>query len=125
MKNVAKRIIVGVAITVAAVLVPGAAYYYAAATRLAEQRDELPSVSIITSEQTAAKSGDEQTLRLQSPSRSNSMTNLKNPTHTDTTAERPPVDDYAIIDEVVREKLIDAQTPGYQAEFDDAGRITI
>ncbi len=27
------------------------------------------------------------------------------------------VDDYKIIDQVVDEKLIDAQTPGFQAEF--------
>jgi len=53
------------------------------------------------------------------------MTNPKNPTHTDTTAERLPVDGSASATKVVRKKLIDAQTPGYQAEFDDAGRITI
>ena len=33
-------------------------------------------------------------------------------------AERPPVDDYANATEALREKLTDAQTPGYQAEFD-------
>jgi len=46
MKNVAKRITVGAAIAVAAVLVPAAAYY-AASARLAEPRDEQPSVPII------------------------------------------------------------------------------
>ena len=35
-----------------------------------------------------------------------------------TAAERPPVDDYANATEALREKLTDAQTPGYQAEFD-------
>lgn len=28
-----------------------------------------------------------------------------------------PTDDFKIIDQVVNEKLIDAQTPGFQAEF--------
>jgi len=46
------------------------------------------------------------------------MTDPKNPTNTDTTAERPPVDDSASTTGALREKLIDAQTPGYQAEFD-------
>ena len=46
------------------------------------------------------------------------MTDPKNQTNTDTTAELPPVDDYASATEALREKLTDAQTPGYQAEFD-------
>ena len=46
------------------------------------------------------------------------MTDPKNQTNTDTTAELPPVDDYATATEALREKLTDAQTPGYQAEFD-------
>ena len=33
-------------------------------------------------------------------------------------AELPPVDDCASATEALREKLTDAQTPGYQAEFD-------
>ena len=46
------------------------------------------------------------------------MTDPKNPTNTDATAERPPVDDYANATEALREKLTDAQTPGYQVELD-------
>jgi hypothetical protein len=48
------------------------------------------------------------------------MTSPKNQTNasTDATAELPPVDDYTSATEVLREKLTDAQTPGYQAEFD-------
>ena len=46
------------------------------------------------------------------------MTDPKNQTNTDATAELPPVDDYANATEALREKLTDAQTPGYQAEFD-------
>jgi len=46
------------------------------------------------------------------------MTDLKKQTNTDTTAERPPVDDSASATEALRNKLIDAQTPSYQAEFD-------
>ncbi|EDB8709741.1 conjugal transfer protein TraD [Salmonella enterica subsp. enterica serovar Schwarzengrund] len=46
------------------------------------------------------------------------MIDPKNQTTTDTTAELPPVDDYASATEALREKLTDAQTPGYQAEFD-------
>ena len=46
------------------------------------------------------------------------MTDPKNQTNTDATAERPPVDDYAKATEALREQLTDAQTPGYQAEFD-------
>jgi len=45
------------------------------------------------------------------------MTDPKNPTNTDTTAERPPADNPASATEALREKLIDAQKPGYQAEF--------
>ena len=46
------------------------------------------------------------------------MTDPKNQTNTDATAELPPVDDYANATEALRKKLTDAQTPGYQAEFD-------
>ena len=46
------------------------------------------------------------------------MTDPKNQTNTDATAELPPVDDYANASEALREKLTDAQTPAYQAEFD-------
>ena len=48
------------------------------------------------------------------------MTDPKNQTNqTNTTdAALPPVDDYATATEALREKLADAQTPGYQAEFD-------
>lgn len=46
------------------------------------------------------------------------MTDPKNQTNTDATTELPPVDDYASATEALREKLTDAQTPGYQAEFD-------
>lgn len=46
------------------------------------------------------------------------MTDPKNQTNTDAPAELPPVDDYANATEALREKLTDAQTPGYQAEFD-------
>ena len=46
------------------------------------------------------------------------MTDPKNQTNTDATAELPPVDDYAKATEALREKMADAQTPGYQAEFD-------
>lgn len=35
-----------------------------------------------------------------------------------TDAAQPPVDDYATATEALHEKLTDAQTPGYQAEFD-------
>ena len=45
------------------------------------------------------------------------MTDPKNQTNT-TDAALPPVDDYATATEALREKLADAQTPGYQAEFD-------
>ena len=46
------------------------------------------------------------------------MTDPKNQANTDATAERPPVDDYANATEALREKLTDAQTPGYQVELD-------
>ena len=46
------------------------------------------------------------------------MTDPKNQTNADAPAERPSVDDYANATEVLREKLTDAQTPGYRAEFD-------
>lgn len=46
------------------------------------------------------------------------MTDPKNPTNTDATAEQPPVDDYANATEALREKMIDALTPGIQVEFD-------
>ena len=46
------------------------------------------------------------------------MTDPNNQTNTDATAELPPADDYANPTEALREKLADAQTPGYQAEFD-------
>jgi len=46
------------------------------------------------------------------------MSDPKNQTNTDTTAERPPVDDSPSTTEALREKLTDAHTPGYQAEFD-------
>ena len=46
------------------------------------------------------------------------MSDPKNQTNTDATAELPPVDDYASATEALREKLTDAQMPGYQAEFD-------
>ena len=39
-------------------------------------------------------------------------------TNTDATAELPPVDDYANATEVLREKMIDALTPGFQVELD-------
>lgn len=45
------------------------------------------------------------------------MTDPKNQTNT-SDAELPPVDDYANSTEALREKLVDALTPGYQAEFD-------
>ena len=46
------------------------------------------------------------------------MTDPKNPTNTDATAERPPVDDYANATEALREKMADALTPGFQVELD-------
>jgi hypothetical protein len=46
------------------------------------------------------------------------MTDPKNQTNTDATTELLPVDDYASATEALREKLTDALTPGYQAEFD-------
>ncbi|SDY81326.1 hypothetical protein [Nitrosomonas halophila] len=44
------------------------------------------------------------------------MINLKNQATTDTVL--PSFDDDANATETLREKLIDAQTPGYQVEFD-------
>lgn len=47
------------------------------------------------------------------------MIDQKNPINTtDTDGTLPAVDDYATATEALREKLTDAQTPGYQAEFD-------
>ncbi len=46
------------------------------------------------------------------------MTDPKINVTTDHDAEFPPVDDYATATEALHEKLADAQTPGYQAEFD-------
>ena len=46
------------------------------------------------------------------------MTDPKNQTNTDATAELPPVDDYANATEVLREKMADALTPGFQVELD-------
>ena len=42
----------------------------------------------------------------------------KNHTNTDATAELPPVDDYANATEALREKMVDALTPGFQVELD-------
>lgn len=42
----------------------------------------------------------------------------KNHTNTDATAKLPPVDDYANATEALREKMIDALTPGFQVELD-------
>lgn len=44
------------------------------------------------------------------------MTDVKNQTNTE--AELLPVDDYANATDATREKLLDAEVPGYQAEFD-------
>ncbi|CAB0711958.1 Protein TraD [Corynebacterium diphtheriae] len=44
------------------------------------------------------------------------MTDVKNQTNTE--AELLPVDDYANATDAIREKLLDAEVPGYQAEFD-------
>jgi len=44
------------------------------------------------------------------------MTDVKNQTNTE--AELLPVDDYASATDALREKLLDAEVPGYQAEFD-------
>ena len=44
--------------------------------------------------------------------------NHKNHTNTDATAELPPVDDYANATEALREKMVDALTPGFQVELD-------
>lgn len=44
------------------------------------------------------------------------MTDVKNQTNTE--AELFPVDDYANATDATREKLLDAEVPGYQAEFD-------
>lgn len=41
-----------------------------------------------------------------------------NHTNTDATAELPPVDDYANATEALREKMVDALTPGFQVELD-------
>ena len=57
-------------------------------------------------------------LQIQPQKRSNAMADPKNQTNTDATAERPPVSDAAAGREAAREKMADAQTPGYQAEFD-------
>lgn len=46
------------------------------------------------------------------------MTDPKNKTDANTDAELLPVGDYTTAAEALREKLTDAQTPGYQAEFD-------
>ena len=46
------------------------------------------------------------------------MTDPKNQTNTDAAAELPPVDDCANATEALREKLTDAQTPGFQVELD-------
>ena len=46
------------------------------------------------------------------------MTDPKNQTNTDATAERPPADDYANATEALREKIADALTPGFQVELD-------
>ena len=46
------------------------------------------------------------------------MTDPKNQTNTDATAEVPPVDDYANATEALREKMADALTPGFQVELD-------
>ena len=46
------------------------------------------------------------------------MTDPKNQTNTDATAELPPVDDYANATEALREKMVDALTPGFQVELD-------
>ena len=46
------------------------------------------------------------------------MTDPKNHTNTDATAELPPVDDYANATEVLREKMADALTPGFEVELD-------
>ena len=44
--------------------------------------------------------------------------NHKNHTNTDGTAELPPVDDYANATEALRDKMVDALTPGFQVELD-------
>lgn len=44
------------------------------------------------------------------------MTDVKNQTNAE--AELLPVDDYANATDAIREKLLDAEVPGYQAEFD-------
>lgn len=44
----------------------------------------------------------------------------RNHTNTDATAELPPVDDYANATEALREKMVDALTPGFQVELDPA-----
>lgn len=46
------------------------------------------------------------------------MTDPKNHTNTDAAAELPPVDDYANATEALREKMVDARTPGFQVELD-------
>lgn len=46
------------------------------------------------------------------------MTDPKNHTNTDATAELPPVDDYANATEALRDKMVDALTPGFQVELD-------
>lgn len=46
------------------------------------------------------------------------MTDPKNQINIDATVELSPVDDHANATEALHEKLIDAQTPGYEVEFD-------
>ena len=46
------------------------------------------------------------------------MTDPKNQTNTDATAELPAVDDYANATEALREKMADALTLGFQVELD-------